>query len=142
MTDTTSVRPRVGTRLPTRTFVISRADLMRYCGATADFTAIHWNERVARAVGLPDVIAHGTLTVSRALHVVTDWLGDPGALVEYEVERFARPLAVPDDDTGATLQVDGEVTEVGDGRAVLRLTIGSGGQTVVSGLRVVVRLPS
>lgn len=132
----------VGDRLPERTFVVRRADLMRYCGACCDFTAIHWNERVARSVGLPDVIGHGTLTVSKALSVVTGWAGDPGALLDYHVGRFARPLVVPDDEDGATFHVGGSVEELTqEGRAVVLLTVTSGGKELISQLRATVRLP-
>ena len=73
---------------------ITRADLVRYAGASGDFNSIHWNERVAREVGLPDVIAHGMLTMALAGRVLTDWAGDPAALVEYGV-RFTGPWSSP-----------------------------------------------
>ena len=78
-----------------------------YAGASGDFNVIHWNERVATEVGLPNVIAHGMLTMALGGRVVTDWVGDPGALLEYGV-RFTRPVVVPDDDAGATIEVTGE----------------------------------
>ena len=90
----------VGTGLPPQTFAVTRADLVRYAGSSGDFNVIHWNERVARAVGLPDVIAHGMLTMAEAARVVvTDWAGDPGRVESYGV-RFSRPVVVPDDDAG------------------------------------------
>ncbi|MBV9291537.1 MAG: MaoC family dehydratase N-terminal domain-containing protein, partial [Frankiales bacterium] len=94
----------VGTSLPAQTFTVQRANLIQYCGASGDFNVIHWNERVAKSVGLPDVIAHGMFTMAEAGRVVTDWAGDPGAVVEYGV-RFSAPVVVPDDDKGATLEV-------------------------------------
>ena len=94
----------VGTELPEQVFRVTRADLVRYAGASGDFNPIHWNERVATEVGLPDVIAHGMFTMALAGRVVTDWTGDPGALVEYNV-RFGRPVVVPDDDRGAEVTV-------------------------------------
>jgi len=66
-----------GTELPSKTFTITRADLVRYAGASGDFNVIHWNERVATEVGLPNVIAHGMLTMGLSINVVTDWLEDP-----------------------------------------------------------------
>ena len=72
----------VGTELPAQTFQVQRANLVQYCGASGDFNIIHWNERVAKAVGLPDVIAHGMFTMAEAGRVVTDWVGDPGAVVD------------------------------------------------------------
>ena len=64
-------------------FPITRADLVRYAGASGDFNPIHWNARFAVEVGLPDVIAHGMFTMATAVRVVTDWVGDPGAVVDY-----------------------------------------------------------
>ena len=93
----------VGTELPGQTFPVHRANLIQYCGASGDFNIIHWNERVAKAVGLPNVIAHGMFTMAEAGRVVTDWAGDPGAVVEYGV-RFSSPVVVADDDKGATIE--------------------------------------
>ena len=107
----------VGEELPAQSFPLTRADLVRYAGASGDFNVIHWNERVARAVGLPDVIAHGMLTMAKAVQVVTDWAGDPAAVVEYST-RFTRPVPVPDDDAGASLQVSATVAEKLDDRRV------------------------
>src|SRR5919112_1045726 len=92
----------VGMTLPAQSFALTRADLVRYAGASGDFNVIHWNERVAKSVGLPDVIAHGMLTMATAGRVVTDWTGDPGAVLEYGV-RFSRPRLGPDDTRGATV---------------------------------------
>ena len=131
----------VGTVLPDRTFVITRADLVRYCGASGDFNVIHWNERAATQVGLPDVIAHGMFTMALAGRIVTDWAGDPGAVESYSV-RFSRPVVVPDDESGATLQVGAVVEEVReDGRAVVVLTVTVQGSKVLMAARAVVRLP-
>jgi acyl dehydratase len=107
----------VGAELPAQTFRIQRANLVQYCGASGDFNIIHWNERVAKAVGLPDVIAHGMFTMAEAGRVVTDWVGDPGAVIEYGV-RFSAPVPVPDDDNGTDLVVKGTVAEKLDGHRV------------------------
>src|SRR5919201_2743514 len=93
----------VGTELPAQTFPVTRATLVRYAGASGDFNPIHWNEKFAKEVGLPDVIAHGMFTMATAVRVITDWTGDPGAVVEYAV-RFTRPIVVPDPG-GAALTV-------------------------------------
>ena len=130
----------VGTELPARTFPITRADLVRYCGASGDFNIIHWNERVAKAVGLPDVIAHGMYTMAVAGRTVTDWAGDPGAVQEYSV-RFSRPVVVPDDDRGAELTVRGTVEDKQpDGRVVVGLTATVDDSKVLTAAKVVVRL--
>ncbi len=131
----------VGTVLPDRTFTLTRADLVRYCGASGDFNVIHWNQRVAQAVGLPDVIAHGMFTMALAGRVVSEWAGDPGAVESYSV-RFSRPVVVPDDDTGAVLAVGAVVEEVReDGRLVVALTATVDGSKVLMAARAVVRLP-
>lgn len=131
----------VGDILPAQDFPIQRYDLVRYCGASGDFNIIHWNERVATSVGLPNVIAHGMFTMASAVRVVTDWLGDPGAVVEYGV-RFTRPIAVPDAD-GAVLHVEGVVRSVrDDGLAEVDLTATVDGQTVLAKARAVVRPPA
>jgi acyl dehydratase len=130
----------VGTELPERTFPITRADLVRYCGASGDFNVIHWNERVAKAVGLPDVIAHGMLTMAEAGRLVTDWTGDPGAAESYTV-RFSRPVVVPDDDRGALLTVRGTVEDKReDGRVVVGITATVDDTKVLMAAKSVVRL--
>jgi acyl dehydratase len=132
----------VGTTLPEQSFPVQRLNLVMYCGASGDFNIIHWNERIATAVGLPNVIAHGMFTMAEAGRVVTDWAGDPGAVLEYGV-RFSRPVPVPDDDKGAVLTVSGRVEDKLDGnRVVVGLTATiEGGTQVLSGARAVVRLP-
>ena len=130
----------VGTELPAQAFRVRRVDLVRYCGASGDFNVIHWNQRIARSVGLPDVIAHGMFTMAQAVRVVTDWCGDPGAVVEYGV-RFSSMVVVPDDDEGATLEVSGVVEDKLDGnRVVVALTARSAGAKVLTAARAVVRL--
>ena len=131
----------VGTELPAQEFVLQRADLVRYAGASGDFNVIHWNERVAKSVGLPDVIAHGMLTMATAGRVVTDWAGDPGAVVDYGV-RFSRPVVVPDDDRGATISVSATVQDKLEGSKVLvGLTATVDGSKVLMAAKAVVRLP-
>jgi acyl dehydratase len=130
----------VGTELPAQTFPVTRATLVRYAGASGDFNPIHWNEKFAKEVGLPDVIAHGMFTMAEAIRVVTDWAGDPGAVVEYGV-RFTRPVVVPNDDQGATIEVSGKVAvKLDDNRVRVDLTATSAGQKVLGMSRAVVRL--
>jgi acyl dehydratase len=132
--------PEVGTELPTQVFRVTRADLVRYAGASGDFNPIHWNDRTATAVGLPGVIAHGMFTMGIAAKVVTSWAGDPGALLEYHV-RFGRPVVVPDDDEGAEVTVQGKIGAVlDDGKLRIDLTVTSDGEKVLSLARAVVRL--
>jgi acyl dehydratase len=131
---------RIGTELPTRTVTITRADLVRYAGAAEDFNPVHWNPRVAREAGMPDVIAHGMLTMALVARTVTDWIRDPGAIVEYHA-RFGRPVVVPDDDRGARVEVRGRVGALLDGgRARVDLVVTCDGAKVLSEARAVVRL--
>ena len=130
----------VGTEIPARDFPLQRANLVQYAGASGDFNVIHWNERIAKSVGLPDVIAHGMLTMATAGRVVTDWVGDPGRVVSYGV-RFSAPVVVPDDDKGATVTVSGTVEEKNDdGTVVVGLTCTVEGNKVLMGAKAVVRL--
>jgi acyl dehydratase len=130
----------VGEQLPNRSFPITRADLVRYAGASGDFNPIHWSARIAVGVGLPDVIAHGMFTMATAARLVTDWVGDPGAVVDYSV-RFTKPVVVPDDERGAMLDVEGVVAEKLEGRLVrIDLTARSDGDKVLGMARATVRL--
>ena len=130
----------VGDQLPAQDFPIHRYDLIRYAGASGDFNIIHWNERVATSVGLPDVIAHGMFTMAEAGRVVTDWTGDPGSVVDYAV-RFSAPVVVPDDDQGAEITVGGKVkAKNDDGTVTVLLTARSGGAKVLAKATAVVRL--
>jgi acyl dehydratase len=122
-------------------YPVSRLSLVKYCGASGDFNVIHWNERIARAVGLPDVIAHGMFTMAEAGRFVTDWAGPRAVVLEFGV-RFSAPVVVPDDDAGAIISVSGQVTEKLDGnRVALALPARSGETKVLTRARAVVRLP-
>ncbi|MGO9218472.1 MAG: MaoC family dehydratase [Streptosporangiaceae bacterium] len=131
----------VGAELPLASYPVARLDLVKYCGASGDFNVIHWNERSAKAVGLPNVIAHGMFTMAQAARYVTDWAGDPGAMTEFGV-RFSAPVVVPDDDSLVTIDVTGTVEEkLDDNRVAVALTARSGGDKVLTRSRAVVRLP-
>ncbi|MFG2439994.1 MaoC family dehydratase [Streptomyces sp. NPDC048508] len=130
----------VGTELPAGTFSVTRATLVQYAGASGDFNPIHWNEKFAVEVGLADVIAHGMFTMAEAVRVVTDWVGDPGAVVEYGV-RFTKPVVVPNDDKGATIEVSAKIgAKLDDNTVRVDLTATSAGQKVLGMSRAVVRL--
>ncbi|MBA8827059.1 acyl dehydratase [Saccharopolyspora lacisalsi] len=134
--------PRVakGDQLPELHIPVSRADLVRYAGASGDFNPIHYSRRHANEVGLPDVIAHGMLTMALAGRLVTEWTGDPGSVLHYGV-RFTRPVEVPDDE-GALVEVAGKVSAVhDDGTAKITITTRSAGQGVLGGASATVRLP-
>ncbi|MER5565794.1 MaoC family dehydratase [Streptomyces goshikiensis] len=130
----------VGTELPSGSFPVTRATLVRYAGASGDFNPIHWNEKFAKEVGLPDVIAHGMFTMAQAIRVVTDWVGDPGAVVEYGV-RFTKPVVVPNDERGAVIEVSAKVAvKLDDNRVRVDLTAMSADQKVLGMSRAVVQL--
>ncbi len=130
-----------GTQIAAVTYPVSRLSLVKYCGASGDFNVIHWNERIAKAVGLPDVIAHGMFTMAQAGRFVTDWAGPAARLVEFGV-RFSSPVVVPDEDVGATITVSGVVTETRESNeVVLALTARSAETKVLTRARAVVRLP-
>jgi acyl dehydratase len=130
-----------GAELAPASYPVTRLSLVKYCGASGDFNVIHWNERIARSVGLPNVIAHGMFTMAEAGRYVTDWAGDAAAVLEFGV-RFSSMVVVPDDDTGATIEVSGKVEDkLDDNRVVLALTARSAGEKVLTRARAVVRLP-
>jgi acyl dehydratase len=132
---------QAGAGLEPRTYQVTRLSLVKYAGASGDFNVIHFSERIAKAVGLPDVIAHGMFTMAQAGRYVTDWAGDPGAVVDLGV-RFSAPVVVPDDDKGAAIEISGKVEEKLDGnKVVLALTARSGEAKVLTRARAVVVLP-
>lgn len=131
---------KVGAELPPLRINLTRDRLIRYAGASGDFNPIHWNERFAKGVGLPDVIAHGMLTMALGGRVVTDWLGDPGKLLEYGV-RFTRPVIVPDSDRGAELEFTATIAQIHeDGTARIDILAKFDGKTVLGKAQAIVRL--
>jgi acyl dehydratase len=121
----------VGQKLPSRTVHIDRASLVQYTGASLDRNRIHWDERFARSVGLPDVIAHGMFTMGTAVNVVSEWVGDAGRVVEYGA-RFTKPVVVPYDG-GADVEATGVVTalDAQTRRATVELTVTCGADKVL-----------
>jgi acyl dehydratase len=130
-----------GAEIAAARYPATRLSLVKYCGASGDFNVIHWNERIAKSVGLPDVIAHGMFTMAQAGRFVTDWAGPRALVVDFGV-RFSSPVVVPDDDIGAAIEISGTVEEkLDDNRVVLALTARSGETKVLTRARAVVRLP-
>lgn len=129
-----------GTELFSATVELERSSLVRYAGASGDFNPIHWNERFATQVGLPNVIVHGMLTMGVAASVLEEWLGDPGRVVDYGV-RFTRPIPVPDPGH-VEITVVGKVGSVDAdaGTARIDLAVSSGGASVLGKAQAVVRL--
>jgi acyl dehydratase len=137
-----------GTQLPARTYQVTRLDLVKYAGASGDFNIIHWNERAARSVGLPNVIAHGMYTMAQAGKFVTEWAGgDPGAVTDFGV-RFSAMVPVPDDTDhagttgGATIEVSGKILEkLPDNKVTVDIVARADGAKVLTRARATVRLP-
>jgi acyl dehydratase len=129
-----------GTELEPRTYHATRLDLVKYAGASGDFNVIHWNDRLAKSVGLPSVIAHGMYTMAEAGRYVTEIAGgDPGAVLEFSV-RFSSMVVVPDDEQGAAIEVTGTVTEqLADDRVALEITARQDGNKVLTRARAVIR---
>ena len=139
----------VGDQLPTLELRLKRPDVVRYSGASTDFNPIHYSDRAASELGLPGVIAHGMLTMGVAGAAVSDWAGDPAAVVTFET-RFTRPVPVPDPGA-ATVTVVGTAGALtpddaasgggteGQVRVDLKVT-GPDGATVLAKSRATVRL--
>ena len=119
-----------GAALPEQEFRVTRADLVRYAGASGDRNPIHWSDRVATSVGLPGVIAHGMFTMALAARAVDAWAGEPGRIRELGC-KFTKPVVVPDDDEGATITITGTVAEVTDEAVRITLDVRCAGQKVL-----------
>ncbi len=118
---------------------VTRADLVRYAGASGDFNPIHWSDRVAGEVGLPGVLAHGMLTMALAGRFVGAWAGGPAAVRGLGV-RFTRPVVVPDDDEGTEIAVSAVVKEVSpEGLSRLDITATCRGEKILAQARAVIR---
>ena len=129
----------VGDELPPLDLPLTRSDVVRYSGASTDFNPIHYNDRLARAIGLPGVVVHGMWTMGAALRIVTDWVGDPALVASYFV-RFVNPVPVPDDVEGTTVQVQAHVTGVSDGVATIAIEATHGTDKVLGAAKATVRL--
>jgi acyl dehydratase len=120
---------QVGQLLPAREFHFTRDSLVRYAGASGDFNAIHYRDDVAKAVGLPGVLAHGMLTMGAAVQSVVDFLGDSGKVIDYQV-RFTKPVLV-DAAKGATLVVNATVVEIDETAKIARIDLSASCDGVV-----------
>ena len=127
-----------GTELPEQVYRVTRADLVRYAGASGDLNPIHWSDRVATSVGLPGVVAHGMYTLALAGQALVTWVGDPASVVTFGA-RFTKPVVVPDDDEGTHIAVNGLVTAVEEGLASVELTVTNAGTKVLGMTKATVR---
>lgn len=130
----------VGDVIGHRELKVDRLTLIKYAGASGDFNPIHWNENFATSVGLPGVIAHGMWTMGSVVNLVTDWVKDPGAIIDYQT-RFTKPVEVPK--TGfAELFVEGKIGAIDTENRTVRvdLTATFADQKVLAKTQVQVRL--
>jgi len=123
--------------LETQRYAVTRADLVRYAGASGDFNPIHWSDRIATSVGLPGVIAHGMLTMGLVARAVATWTD--GAEVVELGGKFTNPVVVPDDDTGVVVEVAGSVTKDEDGLRTIAIEVTCEDRKVLGNPRAVVR---
>ncbi len=127
---------QTGDVLEEQSYTVTRADLVRYAGASGDFNPIHWSDRVAGSVGLPGVIAHGMYTMALAARALDTWAGAPGRVRELGA-KFTKPVVVPDDETGVTVIVRGSVTQVTEDAAHVLLEVTCNGAPVLGRPRAV-----
>ena len=119
----------VGTTIPSHQFDIDRALLKQYADASGDQNPIHQDETFAKSVGLPDVIAHGMLTMALAGKYVSDWAGGPQNVKEFSA-RFTKPVIVPAG-TRVDLTVSATVIESTDAGVRLEISATSQGVKVL-----------
>lgn len=130
------------------TVTVNRGDLVRYAGASGDFNPIHYSERFATEVELPSVIAHGMFTMGAVIDLVGAWVGNPGAIVDYQT-RFTKPVVVedpagsnPSDAEGTAIEVEGKIGALDDDAQTARvdLTVTANGTKVLMKCQAVVQL--
>lgn len=121
--------------LETKTYQVTRADLVAYAAASGDPNPIHHDEEVALSVGLPGVIAHGMFTLALAARYVDEWVGEPGQIVELGA-KFTKPVVVPEH--GAEVTISGRVETRDDQRTVI-LTVTCREEKVLGNPRAVLR---
>jgi acyl dehydratase len=122
---------KVGDEMPEQIIKLTRGDLVNYAGVSGDLNPIHWDDEIAKQVGLDTAIAHGMLTMGLGGGYVTSWVGDPGAVTEYNV-RFTAIVPVPNDGVGAEILFSGRVksTDPETKSVTLALTATTGGKKI------------
>jgi acyl dehydratase len=126
----------IGTEIPQRAFYIDRAMLKAYADASGDQNPIHQNEEFALSVGLPNVIAHGMLTMALVGTYISDWAGGSAHVKEFSA-RFIKPVIVPAGEK-VDLTVNATVIEVDGNRIKLECVATSAGVKVLGMARAVV----
>ena len=122
---------KVGDAMPEKVIKLTRGDLVNYAGVSGDLNPIHWDDEIAKQVGLDTAIAHGMLTMGLGGGYVTSWVGDSGAVTEYNV-RFTALVPVPNDGLGAEILFTGRVksTDPETKSVTLALTATTGGKKI------------
>jgi len=126
----------IGSELPERIFHINRALLKRYADASGDQNPIHQNEEFALSVGLPNVIAHGMLTMALVGKYVSDFAGGSAKVAEFGA-RFTKPVIVPKD-VDVDLTVSASVKEITESTITLNLSATSAGVKVLGMAKAVI----
>ncbi len=127
----------VGTVLEEKVFYLDRALLKQYADASGDQNPIHQNEEFAVSVGLPNVIAHGMLTMALVGKYISDFAGGSANVLEYSA-RFIKPVIVPLGEK-VDLTVTATVSEIADGKVSISLSATSAGVKVLGMAKAVVR---
>ena len=124
--------------LEEKVFSVNRELLERYADASGDQNPIHQDEAFAKSVGLPDVIAHGMLSMALVGKYISDLAGGPAKVLEFGA-RFTKPVIVPAGQD-VDLTVSATVTDVTDGKATLSISATSAGVKVLGMAKAVVAL--
>ncbi len=127
----------LGTVLEEKVFYLDRALLKQYADASGDQSPIHKHEEFSLSVGLPNVIAHGMLTMALVGKYVSDFAGGSANVLEYSA-RFTKPVIVPNGEK-VDLTVSATVGEVADGKISLTLSATSAGVKVLGMAKAVVK---
>ncbi|MEU4412350.1 fused (3R)-hydroxyacyl-ACP dehydratase subunits HadA/HadB [Nocardia salmonicida] len=119
----------VGDELPLRDARVSRGDLVNYAGVSGDNNPIHWDEKIAELAGLPDIIAHGMLTMGLGAGFLSTWSGDPGAVTRYGVRLSNYALVARE---GGQVEYTGRVKSLDPATriAVIAIVAKSGGRKI------------
>ena len=126
----------VGTALPEKIVYLDRALLKAYADASGDQNPIHQNEEFALSVGLPNVIAHGMLTMALVGKYLTDWSGGSASVKEFSA-RFIKPVIVPAGEK-VDLTINATVIEVNGAEIKVDLVATSAGVKVLGMAKAVV----
>jgi len=126
----------VGANLPEKIFYLDRELLKHYADASGDQNPIHQNEEFAVSVGLPNVIAHGMLTMALVGKYVSDFAGGSAKVVEFGA-RFTKPVIVPAGQK-VDLTVTATVAEISEGKISITLSATSAGVKVLGMAKAVV----